>query len=192
METEDALYNAGGQAFRSGFDSRQIGNEIDVLVQSELGRHVNLYGGYSHVFAGDAIEVTGPSEDIDFFAAARKLTWQTAKLAAFGSFHANDREGPWVFYHVNGNVQRKGTYRAGAEGIDGVDIGSIGNEQTADFHIPIFSGLHQRIFGAYIDIAHGNTEVDHLLYQFNIVAQDSECHCIFAFLIFGHWVCTGN
>lgn len=66
METSDSLYNAGGAAYRSGFTSRDVGSEIDLLVNRKFGRHLKAYLGYSHFFAGDAISESGPDEDVDF------------------------------------------------------------------------------------------------------------------------------
>jgi len=66
LETEDALYAANGTASRSGFSSREVGSEIDLLVDRSIGDHTRVYLGYSHFFAGAAIEQTGPAEDIDF------------------------------------------------------------------------------------------------------------------------------
>jgi len=66
MEAGDALYNAGGAPYRSGFSSKDVGTEIDALLTFRLGRHLSGYGGYSHFFAGDAIEESGPGEDVDF------------------------------------------------------------------------------------------------------------------------------
>lgn len=66
METSDALYDAGGAPLRSGFDSRDIGAELDLLVEAQLERHLEAYGGYSHFFPGDAIGETGPDEGVDF------------------------------------------------------------------------------------------------------------------------------
>ena len=51
---------------RSGAESHEVGHEIDFLLRTSLDRHVSAYAGYSRVFAGDAIEETGPAEDIDF------------------------------------------------------------------------------------------------------------------------------
>ncbi len=67
METADALYNAGGAATRTGFDSKEVGYEMDLTVDHRVGRHTTIHTGYSHFFTGDAIAESGPSQDIDFF-----------------------------------------------------------------------------------------------------------------------------
>ncbi|MBT8486542.1 MAG: alginate export family protein [Phycisphaerales bacterium] len=65
---EDALYNAGGGVLRPGGagTDEEIGAEIDLTVKYRFDRHLAALVGYSHFFAGDFIEQTGPSDDIDF------------------------------------------------------------------------------------------------------------------------------
>jgi Alginate export len=75
MDTADALYNAGGAAYRSGFSSRDVGFEFDALVDRKFGRHSSAYLGYSHFFAGDAIAESGPAEDTDFLYLGVKYTF---------------------------------------------------------------------------------------------------------------------
>lgn len=75
METTDALYNAGGAPSRTGFDSSDVGMELDLVVDRRFDRHLAGYAGYSHFFAGDAIEETGPSEDIDFLYVGLRYTF---------------------------------------------------------------------------------------------------------------------
>jgi hypothetical protein len=73
----DAVYNVLAGAASSppqagvlraplGSDETFIGSEIDFLLNWQVDRHLLLYGGYSHFFAGDFIQDTGPSHDIDF------------------------------------------------------------------------------------------------------------------------------
>ncbi len=66
--TDDALYNAGGAAIRPGSagSSSEIGQEIDVTLTYRHDRHTIVELGYSHFFAGEFIEESGPSNDIDF------------------------------------------------------------------------------------------------------------------------------
>jgi len=70
MSDQDAIYQLNGSVSRSapagGFDSTHIGEEVDLLVQHRLYRHLDLYGGYSHVFTGAAVAETGAADDIDF------------------------------------------------------------------------------------------------------------------------------
>lgn len=66
LRRSDALYNVGGGAARTGLGSRDVGHEVDLLVNHKVDRHVALYGGYSHLFAGDGIAASGPSEDQRF------------------------------------------------------------------------------------------------------------------------------
>jgi len=50
----------------SGSDDTYIGSELDILMTWQVDRHLQIFGGYSHFFAGDFIESTGASRDIDF------------------------------------------------------------------------------------------------------------------------------
>jgi len=74
---EDAVYNAAGGVLRAdnGSDETFIGSEADLLLNWQFDRHLSGYIGYSHFFAGDFIDQTGPSEDIDFFYAALMYTF---------------------------------------------------------------------------------------------------------------------
>lgn len=65
---DDALYNAGGGVSRApgSFDSSYLGFEVDATVGWKPERHVATLLGYSHFFAGDALEDSGPSDDVDF------------------------------------------------------------------------------------------------------------------------------
>jgi hypothetical protein len=67
-DTADALYNAGGGVYRAGgsYQSTQVGQEVDFTANYKFDRHLAGLFGYSHFFAGDAIEESGPSDDIDF------------------------------------------------------------------------------------------------------------------------------
>ena len=73
----DAVYNAAGGVLRAdnGSDASYVGSEIDLLLNWQIDRHLSSYLGYSHFFAGDFIEQTGPSDDIDFFYAALTYTF---------------------------------------------------------------------------------------------------------------------
>jgi len=64
----DALYNAGGAPFRPGgaSSSKDVGSEIDLTAKYQFGPHLIGICGYSHFFAGDFIEGSGPDSDIDF------------------------------------------------------------------------------------------------------------------------------
>ena len=73
----DAVYNAAGGVLRggAGSDETEIGAETDLLLNWQIDRHWSAYFGYSHFFAGEFIEETGPSADIDFVYAALQLTF---------------------------------------------------------------------------------------------------------------------
>jgi hypothetical protein len=67
-DTSDAVYNAGGTAVRAGGlgSSSEVGQEIDLTLKNKFDRHLVGLLGYSHFFAGDFIEESGSSDDIDF------------------------------------------------------------------------------------------------------------------------------
>lgn len=67
-DTSDALYNAGGGIVRAGgtADSNWVGNELDLRVTRNFGRHTTLLAGASRFFAGDAIRQSGRDDDVDF------------------------------------------------------------------------------------------------------------------------------
>ena len=66
--TADALYDVGGAVLRDGSlgTSREIGQEIDLVLSYRFDRHLKGELGYSHFFAGDFISESGPDDDIDF------------------------------------------------------------------------------------------------------------------------------
>lgn len=64
----DAIYNAGGAPTRRGRVSgtgHDVGNELDLTVKYALDVHSSFLFGYSHFWAGNFIEATGPSRDAD-------------------------------------------------------------------------------------------------------------------------------
>lgn len=75
--TADGVFNAGGGLLRAsgGSDESYIGSEIDLLLTWQIDRHTQAYFGWSHFFAGDFIQDTGPSEDIDFLYGALQFTF---------------------------------------------------------------------------------------------------------------------
>jgi hypothetical protein len=73
----DAIYNPFGFVTRAdlGSDETYVGSETDLLLNWQIDRHWSAYAGYSHFFAGDFLQETGPSDDIDFFYAALQFTF---------------------------------------------------------------------------------------------------------------------
>ncbi|MBL8797164.1 MAG: alginate export family protein [Planctomycetia bacterium] len=60
----DALFNTAGVPLRfdpSGWAGRQVGNEIDIVINFHLCQHANILVGYSHLYAGDFIRDTAPT-----------------------------------------------------------------------------------------------------------------------------------
>ncbi len=76
-DTNDGLYGVGGAIARpaGASDASEIGSEIDLYLNWQIDRHTNAYFGYSHFFAGEFIEDTGPNDDIDYFYAAFTYTF---------------------------------------------------------------------------------------------------------------------
>lgn len=74
---EDAVYNVGGGVLRAagGSGEREIGQEVDVRLTHQLDRHLLLQLGYSHFFAGDFLDDTGPADDADFLYAQVQYTF---------------------------------------------------------------------------------------------------------------------
>ncbi len=68
-DDSDALYNAGAGVVRAGgiATSNEVGAEIDVVFTYQINQHLKGEAGYSHFFADDWVEQTGPGSDIDFF-----------------------------------------------------------------------------------------------------------------------------
>ena len=46
--------------------SSYVGSELDLLVTYQPLKFLNIWAGYSHFFAGDYLNATGPSDDADF------------------------------------------------------------------------------------------------------------------------------
>jgi hypothetical protein len=67
-EDEDALYSPGGAIVRSGSagSSNYVGTEIDLTIRYRMDHHISWQAGYSHFLAGDFIEESGSSHDVDF------------------------------------------------------------------------------------------------------------------------------
>jgi hypothetical protein len=76
-EEADALYNAAGAVQRApgGSDELFVGTELDVVLTWAAQRHLVFEAGYGHFFAGEFLEETGPSEDIDFLYLSATLTF---------------------------------------------------------------------------------------------------------------------
>lgn len=66
LDTDDALYAASGAPIRTGLTHKNVGSEVDVLANWAIQRGVKSYAGYSHFFAGSALESSGPGKDVDF------------------------------------------------------------------------------------------------------------------------------
>ena len=65
---DDAIYNAGGGVVRApgSFNSSWIGWEVDVTATWRHDEQLSTQLGVSRFYAGDALEESGPSEDVSF------------------------------------------------------------------------------------------------------------------------------
>ena len=76
-DNDDALYNAGGGVARASGSSNEkfVGVETDLTINYKFNSHLSGLLGYSHFFAGEFIEDTGKSKDIDFIYLQLKFTF---------------------------------------------------------------------------------------------------------------------
>lgn len=68
LNTNDGVYGPSGQLIRasSGSDERFVGSALSLTAEYVVSQRLDLTAIYTRFFAGDFIEATGPSEDIDF------------------------------------------------------------------------------------------------------------------------------
>jgi hypothetical protein len=73
----DAIYDKRGVLLRpgTGTTASYVGAELDLLATYDVTRHLQLYAGYSHFWAGEFIRKTGPSRDSDFLYGAFQYTF---------------------------------------------------------------------------------------------------------------------
>ena len=67
--TNDAWYRSNGVTKVRPITpsaSSYVGSEIDLLVTYQPVKFLNIWAGYSHFFAGDYLNATGPSDDADY------------------------------------------------------------------------------------------------------------------------------
>ena len=78
---KDALYNAGGVAYRrdaTGAAGTDVGHEVDAIVNFHVTKHSDVMTGYSHLFGGDFLQRTaGPNAAVDssFFFVQYSYRW---------------------------------------------------------------------------------------------------------------------
>jgi hypothetical protein len=65
---DDAAYVAAGSVLRPAGASRalDVATELDLQARLSVGRHLEVEAGWAHVWAGDFVEETGPSDDVGF------------------------------------------------------------------------------------------------------------------------------
>jgi hypothetical protein len=65
--TDDGLYDNGGNVIRGADgDARFVGHQPSLGLDWQIERHTSFNVVYSHFFAGDFIESSGPGADVDF------------------------------------------------------------------------------------------------------------------------------
>ena len=55
--------------------AREIGNQVQALVEWEIQRHFTVSAAYAHFFAGEFLKETQPGKDVDYVS-----TWLTFKF----------------------------------------------------------------------------------------------------------------
>ncbi len=77
QNTNDALFNAAGGVQRAvtGSNRRYVGDEIDLLLNWQVDKHLSGYVGYSHFFTGGFINTTGDHNSIDFLYVAANYSF---------------------------------------------------------------------------------------------------------------------
>ncbi len=77
-ERRDFLYNAAGRPTRrsaNGAAGRDVGDEVDVLLNFHLSQHQDVGIGYSKLFAGDFVGRTGPNVSPELFYVQYNFRW---------------------------------------------------------------------------------------------------------------------
>ena len=77
-ESRDALYNAGGVAIRrdaTGAAGRNVGDELDVVVNLHLTDNSDVMLGYSQLFGGSFLENTAGPDDAELFFLMFQQRW---------------------------------------------------------------------------------------------------------------------
>jgi hypothetical protein len=70
-KTQDGIYGPALNLLRSGqtSDARYVGNQVEAVLEWQIGRHFTVVADYAHFFAGDFIKESGPGKDVDYFSA---------------------------------------------------------------------------------------------------------------------------
>jgi hypothetical protein len=77
-EAKDALYNSAGVPIRldpTGRAGTNVGDEINFVVNFHLGNHSDVFVQYSHLYAGDFIQQTGPPGSPDYLYLMYTFRW---------------------------------------------------------------------------------------------------------------------
>lgn len=74
----DALYNTNSGVLRSspgGVAGRDVGSELDFIIGWHIGPRTDIVTAYSHMFAGDFLKATGPTDNMDTFWLLYNVRW---------------------------------------------------------------------------------------------------------------------
>ncbi len=75
---KDALYNTSSGVLRSdptGRAGRDVGSELDLIVNWHLSPTTDIVTAYGHMFAGDFLRATGPSGNLNSFWLIYNVRW---------------------------------------------------------------------------------------------------------------------
>jgi hypothetical protein len=77
-QPKSPLFNAGGVPIRqdpTGFAGRDVGQEIDMVMNIHIDAHQDILIGYSKLFAGEFIKLTGNPDSPDLFYLQYQFRW---------------------------------------------------------------------------------------------------------------------
>jgi len=77
QSTHDAVYGPAVQVLIPGArgDARFVGDQLELIAEWRINRHVTFTGAYAHFFVGEFLEQASPGEDVNYFS-----TWVTFKF----------------------------------------------------------------------------------------------------------------
>ena len=78
VSSRDAPTTPRGAAIRrsdAGVAGRDVGDEIDLIVNFHLSKRSDVLVGYSHMWAGNFIKQTGPGRDPELFYVMYNFRW---------------------------------------------------------------------------------------------------------------------
>lgn len=69
LQQGDGIYSNALSVIQAanGSGSRYVGNELSLILDWKISRHVNVRASYARFFAGSFLKDTGPGEDQDYY-----------------------------------------------------------------------------------------------------------------------------